>query len=161
MLYVLLVYASSPFTPALVRALGASASGLVVLTVVPLLALVALVPLAVRLGQGHWGRVQVGPWLMIGGLYAAVWIGLCRNAVEGIHLAQYGLMAVLALRSLRDRVSLPIAYGGGVLVTLVVSWGNELMQSVIPNRVYDPRDVVLDGISAGLAMMVAWQVERS
>jgi VanZ family protein len=97
---------------------------------------------------------------MIGGLYTAVWIGLCRNAVEGIHLAQYGLMAVLVLRSLRDRVSLPIAYGGGVLLTLVVSWGNELVQSVLPNRVYDPRDVVLDGISAVLAMMLVWQVEQ-
>jgi len=105
--------------------------------------------------------LQIAPWLVIGGLYAAVWSSLCQSPVEGIHLAQYGLMGVLTLRALRNTVSLPIAYGGGVLLTLAVSWGNELIQSILPNRVYDLRDVALDGISAILGMMVVWQLERS
>ena len=160
-LYVALVYASSPFTPALVQALKANASGRALLTVVPLLAVVALVPIAVRLGQARRGRVRIVPLLAIVALYAAVWSGLCRGAVEAVHLSQYGLMSILALRALRDMVSVPIAYGGGVLLTVAASWGNELIQSVLPNRVYDLRDVALDGLSALLAVMVVWQVERS
>jgi hypothetical protein len=50
-LYVLLVYASSPFALALARALGASAAGRVLLTVVPLLAVVALVSSQSGLGR--------------------------------------------------------------------------------------------------------------
>lgn len=160
-LYVLLVYASSPFTPALARGLEASASGRVVLVVVPLLAVVALVPIAVRLGHGLPGRLSVVSWLAIAGMYAALWIGLCEHAVEGVHLAQYGLMSLLALRALRDIVPLPLAYGGGVLLTIAASWGNELIQSMLPNRVYDLGDVVMDGLSAMLAVVVVWQLERS
>ena len=160
MLYVLLVYASSPFTPALAQALEANASGRVLLTVVPLLAVVAVVPVAVRLGRARRGRVPIVPLLVIVGLYAAVWSALCQGAVEGVHLSQYGFMSLLALRALRDMVSVPIAYVGGVLLTVAASWGNELIQSVLPNRVYDLRDVALDGLSALLAVMVVWQVER-
>jgi len=160
-LYVSLVYASSPFTPALALALEANASGRVLLTVVPLLAVVAVVPVAVRLGHARRGGLPVVPLLAIAGLYAALWSGLCRGAVEGVHISQYGFMSLLVLRALRDMVSVPIAYVGGVLLTVAASWGNELIQSMLPNRVYDLRDVALDGLSALLAMMVVWQVERS
>ena len=160
-LYVSVLYASAPFTPALAEALEASVSGRVLLAAVALMAVAALVPLAMRLAGARRGRVPVGQLLLIGGLYAAVWSGLCQGAVEGVHLAQYGLMSLLALRASREMVSLPVAYGGAVLLTVGASWGNELIQSTLPNRVYDLRDVALDGISALLAVMVVWQVERS
>jgi len=160
-LYVTVVYLSSPFTPAVAEALEASPTGRALLTVIPLLAVAALVLLAGRFGDGRRRRVRIGPWLMIVGLYAAVWSGLCERAVEGVHLAQYGLMSLLAVRALRGTAPQAVAYGGGVLLTVAASWGNELIQSMLPNRVYDLRDVALDGLSAVLGVMAVWQLDRS
>ena len=97
---------------------------------------------------------------MIATLYALVWSWLCHRPVEGIHLAQYGGMSVLALGALRETFSLPAAYGFSALLTVMLSWLNEILQSVLPNRVYDVRDLALDGIAGVLGLAVAWQAER-
>ena len=159
--YVVLVYAGVPFTPALAAALGASAWNRGAVDVLVLAAAVALVCLVRRSHGRRSGAARVGPWLVIGGLYAGVWTWLCQQPIEAAHLAQYGLMGALARVALQGTFSPPLAYGGSVLFTAAASWGNELVQSMIPSRVYDVRDVMLDVIAAMLGLTIAWQLERS
>jgi hypothetical protein len=159
--YVVLVYASAPFTPALAAALGASAWSREAVGVLALTAAVAVVYLVRRVHGRPSGAVRIVPWLVIVALYAGTWRWLCQQPIEGVHLAQYGLMSVLARVALQGTLPPPLAYGGSVLFTAGASWGNELVQSVIPGRVYDVRDVALDAIAATLGLTIAWQLERS
>jgi nitrate reductase gamma subunit len=167
-LYIALVYASAPLTPGVVEALGASALGRMVLAAGPVVTTVALVPVALLLARRRtqkrsqkWSQKRsIVAWVVIAGLYFVVWSGLCERAIERIHLAQYGFMSVVALRALRETVSLRLAYAGSALLTTAVSWGNELMQDVLPNRVYDLRDVAIDGIAGVLGLAIVRQVER-
>ena len=160
-LYVGLVYASLPFTPRVAEMFNTTASGRMVLTLGPFVAVVLLVPLAVWLGYGRGRRPRIAPWIVVLGLYAFVWGVLCEHPIEAVHVPQYGLMSVLIMRALRLSVSPGVAYGGSVLLTTAVSFGNELMQGLLPNRVYDLRDVSMDGISGVMGLLVVWQLERS
>jgi hypothetical protein len=159
--YVVLVYAGAPFTPALAAALDASAWKQGVVDVLVLAAAAGLVYLVRGFDWRRRAAVRVIPWLVIVGLYAGAWRWLCQQPIEAAHLAQYGLMGALARFALQGTLSPPLAYGGSVLFTAAASWGNELVQSMIPTRVYDVRDVVLDVIAAMLGLTIAWQLERS
>ena len=53
-----------------------------------------------------------------------------------------------------------MACAAGIVLTLGVSWASELVQAVLPERVYDLRDVMLDGISGTLGVMLGMLGER-
>lgn len=72
--------------------------------------------------------------------------------VERSHLIEYGLLAVLIFHALDARraaggavrwVALP-AIGGTALLGLV----DEAIQAVLPGRVFDPRDLLFNGLAA-------------
>lgn len=159
-LYVIAVYATTPFTLTLVRTLGANAwdnrlvGGLVLVAVL-------LVPVVRHRGDPGGAAPALLPWLVIGGLYVAAWTWLCKRPAEALHLLQYSLMSILAWTALRGVVALPLADVGCLVLTALISWGNELLQSMIPDRVYDIEDVLLDGVSGLLGLMVARQLYRS
>jgi hypothetical protein len=163
-LYSFAVLASTPFTAALVTRLESAAPGRVLLAVVPVLAVGAVVAFVMggrrrRRSAGRAGTAML--WAASGGVYVLAWALLYQRAVEGIHLAQYGLMSYLALRAARGALPRSTAYAFGAAFTLAVSWINELVQAALPDRVYDLRDVALDGVGGMLALVVAWQGEHA
>lgn len=157
--YIALVLVSAPFTPRVTTLFEGSPAGRAVLVAVPLLA-VAAVMTAAGVGAGGDPRRYVVAWAAIVLLYLLVWITLCERAIEGIHLAQYSLLSMLAFRAMHGPMSLPAAYSLSAALTVMVSWVNELLQAVLPNRVYDPRDVALDAIAGALGLASVWQAER-
>ena len=77
---------------------------------------------------------------------------------ERTHLIEYGVVALLIHAALTER-----ADGGGrvpapalfaVLGTALVGVLDELIQGVLPSRVFDPRDIVFN-VLAGLLAVVA------
>lgn len=158
--YAGLLIASAPFTGRVAVGLARMPWGGLVLAVVPVVAVCALVGTVAR-GQGRAQlRHYPGSWLSIVGLYAATWYLLCQRPVEGMHLAQYGALSCLAFWAFED-TRLP--WKGFVLgwaLTVAVSWTNEVVQSILPDRVYDLRDVMLDGIGGVLGLLVLWQLRR-
>ena len=142
--------------PALAR--GLEARGLVAVTAV-LLALASLA-LVARASAHSWRSIRMGPWVAIGTLGAATWAIACQKPVEGVHIVQYGGLALLATRALQGALGRVPAYGASLLLTVCVSWTSEMLQAIAPGRVYDLRDVLLDGLSGMLGLMAAWQIER-
>jgi len=75
---------------------------------------------------------------------------------EKIHMAQYGLLGVLLYNTLRidfDRFSKKL-YMYGSLICLLAGALDEVIQWILPNRTFTWHDVVINGISGMIALLV-------
>lgn len=86
------------------------------------------------------------------GVTAALMVGL-EIPEERVHFLQYGLMAWLAGAALREHMSPKRSYLAAFLLTAAIGWGDELLQDILPNRVYDLRDVVFNAQAALLGVI--------
>jgi VanZ family protein len=77
---------------------------------------------------------------------------------ERTHLFEYGIPAVLVYEALSERVRngrrVPVPAVLTVVVTALLGWLDEGIQALLPNRVYDLRDVGVNAL-AGLMAIVA------
>jgi len=94
-------------------------------------------------GRQRLGRVGIGILLVIGAL-------LVNFPEERIHLVEYGLIGLMLGWALAGISRWPEWWPLGVALVWMVGLGDELIQAVLPNRVYDVRDIVLNGL-AGMA----------
>lgn len=101
-------------------------------------------------------------WLALavaGTLYLALMTRL-EVVQERFHLLEYGALALVLRRALaesfarrwRGRALAWRAGGGAILGAALVGWGDELIQALLPNRVYDLRDVGFNALAAALAI---------
>ncbi len=76
---------------------------------------------------------------------------------ERVHLVQFGIIGLLALRVARlTPESTPIARAtAACLLAFLAGFIDEAFQGLLPNRVYDPRDVGLDFLASSLAIVAA------
>lgn len=109
-------------------------------------------------------RAPLQAWLLLA-VTAAIYAGLAlamEVPQERLHLVEYGALALLvraavaesvAVRRLEARVtSVDIWTLGGVTL---IGWLDEAVQGILPNRVYDLRDVGFNALAAGLALAAA------
>ncbi len=109
-------------------------------------------------------RVEL--WTAIGALTVLAMIPVRSgvSAAERTHLFEYGLFAVVLYEALAERarsragVPLPglIAVGGAGLVGCL----DEAVQSLVPGRVGDGRDVAIDALAAVVAVSVVGLLRR-
>lgn len=131
-----------------------------------LLVIVAIV------GNALGGRPPAGReiWVVLGivTVCAMVVVRMGVPLAERTHLFEYGLVAVLVHRALVERrlggrgVKAPAACA--MAATALLGWIDEGIQALIPNRVYDFRDVwmnALAGVMAIAASLVLNQVRRN
>ncbi len=52
------------------------------------------------------------------------------------------------------------SFGLAFLITLLCGWGDEGIQHILPNRVYDIKDVRLNGMSGLLGLCLTYVFER-
>lgn len=118
-------------------------------------------------------RRRAGPRELAVIAVAAVGYGLFlhRMAVlqERLHLVEYGLVGALALAAFRERWS--AATGGRAsvwtagfaaeLLTIAIGWSDELVQGILPNRVYDLRDVGFNAAAGAMAILTILLAERA
>ena len=118
--------------------------------------------LAVGIVAAQWRRRRPGP-REIGvalGIVAIYLMVMLRVQIpeERTHLFEYGLLAVLIHQALlerfRTRRPLLIAAVLAVAITALLGWLDEGIQVLLPNRVYDLRDVAFNAL-AGLMAVVA------
>ncbi len=146
------------------------ARGLLRATVAASFLLVAVGVVAVLVRR----RSATRAWLLVVGfalLYLAL---LCQLDVvqERFHLLEYGVLA-LALRrawseGLANRWRGPAlarrATVAACVSAVAAGWGDELVQALLPNRVYDLRDVGINALAAALALgaeaAIGWARER-
>ena len=86
------------------------------------------------------GRVGIGILLVTGAL-------LVNFPEERIHLVEYGLIGLMLGWALAGISRWPEWWPLGVALVWMVGLGDELIQAVLPNRVYDVRDILLNGLA--------------
>lgn len=96
-------------------------------------------------------RVAFAALVVLGSVIGALVLGMSIPE-ERLHFLQYGLMALLARRALSSRVGPGPQYGLAVLVAGLAGWGDELVQGLLPDRVYDLSDVLVNVLAAVLAL---------
>ncbi|MCD6327335.1 VanZ family protein [bacterium] len=96
------------------------------------------------------------------------WVGLyyviCTNPAKGvriiefIHLFEYTLITILVLKAVSRTVSGPRAYILAFLIMYLVGLGDEAIQGYIARRVGEFRDVRINAVVSGLALLSVWLV---
>ena len=126
-----------------------------ILTVFVVLTLVCVV---VYFLKQYRNRINLYRYVLLGlvlGCYA-YGIATIKYPIEKIHFVQYGFLAFFVFRALACDFKKFIPYMGAFLITTLVGYGDELIQGILPNRHYDDRDVMLNAISAGLALVLVY-----
>src|ERR1044072_2916653 len=124
---------------------------------------------AAFLARQRPGRWEVALLLAAGGSYALLLRHL-QIIQERIHLLEYGAVGGLAYAALCERwgyasaaVSAPppvrrrwqrVPAAWAILIAAAAGWGDELVQALLPNRVYDLRDVLTNAEAAALLVLV-------
>jgi hypothetical protein len=155
-LYVAAIYALLPYGPriglgVLRTGAGAWLIGPGLLVAVCVAAVVLLAALR-RRGAPPWAYAAL---VGVAACYAVVFSSLRAARLERTHLPQYGVAAWLAWRAVAPHVGPGLAgYAAAALLAAAIGWGEELVQAVLPNRVYDVRDVALNAAGAVLGVVV-------
>lgn len=100
------------------------------------------------------GQAEIWVALGITGTYLMAWIRI-RSWEERTHLFEYGLVAVLIFQALNERRSqgrrVPVPAGLAVVVTTLLGLLDEGIQAMLPDRIYDMRDVGFNALAGLMA----------
>jgi hypothetical protein len=130
-----------------------------------------LIVLVVILTQGLMVKprgVEIAVGLGVAVVYFMVVVRMGVSAVERTHLFEYGVVAVLIYQALSERIrnGFEVKAPGviAVLGTALLGWIDEGIQAILPDRVYDIRDVGGNAIAGLMAVMaslgLAWVRRR-
>ncbi len=159
--WVALLYASIPLVrPVQQRLLGALGSGWIIVVV--------LVAVAVALGAAVF-LVRRSPrpttpfdlvWLVAVAAFAAATAWQLRGRPEeAVHLLQFGVLAVLLYRALRPATPDVAILAAVVLLGALVGTVDEIIQWIVPGRIWDLRDVAVNAGACALATAVLWRLD--
>ena len=156
------IYATLGQTPAIVSALGAdiieSAEANLVFALLVLLVVIPIFFIDKRLA-----RVEIAVGVGILAVYLLAWLRL-GSWEERTHLFEYALVAALvheALLERRDngrRVPAPALLA--LIISILLGWLDEGIQSLLPNRVFDPVDIAFNSLAATMIIGGRWIVRR-
>lgn len=153
--WTLLIYVTLPVAPGVWRAMVRASGGSVRHLGVAGLALAAVV-VSVTVLRRHRSPSALFGLLGIAAVYAAALVLIPLTAGERTHFLSYGLLALLAYRALRLDLRIGTSAAAAVAVVAAAGFGDELIQAVLPNRVFEWKDVLLNALSGGLAAAVVW-----
>ena len=77
-----------------------------------------------------------------------------RTPIEGLHFIQYGVLGLLAYRALSHRTHDLGVYLSATLIATIVGIIDEAVQWILPNRVWDIRDILFN-LSGSLMVQFA------
>ncbi len=99
--------------------------------------------------------LEIGVFLGIAGAYLIVFLRLTILA-ERSHLIEYSVVALLIHEALKERAAqgrhVPKPTLLALIITILLGWIDEGIQAILPNRVYDLRDVGFNALAALLAI---------
>ena len=112
------------------------------------------------------GRFEIWIFLGVVAVYTLLFVRL--GLPERTHLFEYGLVGVLTYQALLERQRngprVPAPAFLAVAVTALLGWLDEGIQALLPNRVYDIRDVGFNALAAlmavGATLALAWARRR-
>ncbi|MBW1913162.1 MAG: VanZ family protein, partial [Deltaproteobacteria bacterium] len=75
----------------------------------------------------------------------------CEFPAERLHMAEYGLLVIFVYRALKVRIKTVWIYLPIILYTFFVGLLDEIIQGILPNRVYEFKDITINWASSFLA----------
>jgi len=113
----------------------------------------------VGLALAHRSRSEVWVALGVAATYLMIPVRSGVPSLERTHLFEYGLLAVLVYEAMAERRAngRAVRFPGLVAVfsATMLGWMDEAVQGLIPSRVYDVRDVVVNALAAVIAVASA------
>lgn len=97
---------------------------------------------------------QIVALAVIAVAFFAFAFSLGGNAIEALHIVQYGVAALLFLRAVSVDMIGTASVVVAALLTAIAGWGDEFIQYFIASRYWDLRDVAING-SAGVLALAA------
>lgn len=151
--YTLLIYFTLPLMPPVVKFLNSVTRGNLTLLIYIGYLLVGAGLIIYILKNSKVMPLSSYFWFLgLGIIYTYCLLNL-KIPQEKIHFIEYGLLAYFVYRALKvDKSSLQ-TYFFTFLITGALGWIDEGIQKLLPNRVYDIRDVVMNAFSGLLAVL--------
>lgn len=126
-----------------------------------LMTIAAVVVMALRTRPGG---LEIGIWLGVAAVYLMAFLRLAIPE-ERTHLVEYGVLAVLIYEALRERAAqgrrVPTPALLAILGASLLGLLDELVQAVLPSRVFDVRDILFNLGSAVMAVLARVLLERA
>ncbi len=98
-------------------------------------------------------------WLLVlAGLYIHLTLKLRNSPVEVTHFLEYGVLSILLFRALNHHIKDKTIYFNATLIILLIGTLDEIIQWIVPGRIWNFKDVKLNVISGGLIQIAIWQV---
>lgn len=112
------------------------------------------------------GRLEISIWLGIIAVYVMFIFRL--GAPERSHLIEYSVLTIFIHKALVERAQHRQLVLAPALLALLVAFLigvlDESIQIVLPNRVFDPQDILFNGIAAtmaiGVSVLLSWVRKR-
>src|SRR3989338_2774538 len=153
--YVGLIYLTLPLTPKLFsflsKSLGPNLKNILN---------VSLIGVVLFLFYIFPKRIEGGGWKTRLGLAAVLSIYIVILArytpiiAEKVHLIEYGFLGYLVLRAFRESRLVKTRYICVIFIIAIVGYLDEVIQGLLPNRVYDVSDIYLNIISGLLGLIL-------
>ena len=103
------------------------------------------------------GGAEIGVALGVVAVYLLLFIRMTATAAERTHLMEYGVVAVFVYEALMERASqgrrVPVPALLAALATSLLGVLDECIQAVLPNRVFDPIDILFNVLAAVMAVV--------
>ena len=154
--YVILIYAFLPFGPKIGLSILRTGPGAWLLGPgLPIIAIVLAVAVMVVLARRHAPRWAYAALGVAAATYVIAFSSLRSAHLERTHLPEYGVAALLSWRAIHPLVPGRFAgYAAAAALAAAIGYVDELIQWVVPGRVYDLRDVGMNALGAVLATLV-------
>ena len=115
--------------------------------------LAALVVISVLFIRRRPGRVEIAAGAGILIVYLLAWIRIgVATPEERTHLFEYSLVAALVHEALLERREngrrVPVPAILALVISILLGWLDEGIQSLLPNRVYDTIDILFNALAA-------------
>jgi len=157
-----LIFLTLPYLPGVFIALEAR-YGRTILSTATNVFLAAIAALLVGYLARRKKERRKSAYLCLAGLLAAYGYCIYRLPIpsERIHLAEYGLLAYLIFRGLwKEGAGGLWLYASAATATYLIGMADETVQWLLPNRVGEFRDVLLNGLCGVLALGLTAVVQQ-
>lgn len=90
-------------------------------------------------------------------VYVFFTLKLWKRPEEAVHFLEYGLLGLLLFRALRSHIDDISIYLTAILIGGLVGIIDEVLQWMIPRRIWDVRDIGINALSCGLSQIAIWK----
>ncbi len=158
LIVLLAIYATLAHAPAIAAMLRERVDLTAAMFMASLVTLVTISILFVRTRPGR-AELAVGVGIVI--VYVMAWLRIgVATPEERTHLFEYSLVAALVHEALLERREngrrVPAPAILALVISVLLGWLDEGIQSLLPNRVYDPVDVLFNALAATIIIGARW-----